>query len=656
MAASTFGREAVEFRLHVDFKKSFVLCGLCADWPHQRTHQGEISFQAAPHDPAGATSRMADEAAPHDSAGKAELSDEAPHKGEQSSPLRGDKHADSDEPAAASGCCSRKVLLRVAGGVCIVLLVLISWLAIVAGSYYKMAKCLHIDVDRINTTSLSEQQIYAYVETRTHVPSLFALDLGALRADLAVRSTGSHGTPPSPFEPAATLMLPAFSLQPGDHALKLIAALDLLGPDALGGFVNASTNAQPGHELQIRVRGSIRTSALFGIPINIPFDQRQTMASAPPPSKSNKPPPPPPPPPNPEAEAAARDKAAKHAAYVRHERLRECGHEEALTLSFAAQDIKHQFKVVTASADRLHVTGIFDALISSPAHVVIIPNLSTELCVLEADGTLRSIAQVSTRANTFLQPARFGTSDAIVDVVMAAALTPKPVAWNVTSRILDDDMPRLYVRGSTNAEVQAGASSKDKPAGYNTASSSSALQRVLQAVSYPISKDLLEGNPQTRRLARFAACSWQALNKGDSKVPWTAGLACASELSANNSSEIVPKLIDGITDLTNGLPTMPDMPSLPGMGDGKAFPSLPTGKDDVASWMPDLPWSQPSSAPTAGTTAPTAQPVSTSGRARSTPSAPTRSLPSAPSPSPAPTAIKRDRGSALDSLAQLKFR
>ncbi|KAJ1621344.1 hypothetical protein T492DRAFT_887135 [Pavlovales sp. CCMP2436] len=491
-----------------------------------------------------------------------------------SSPLAGEEQpsSDGDPPLRRSppSCTPRQ---RVAcGGCCVVVLMIIAWLAFVAANFVKLASCARFSVEQVNTTALCEPTVHVYAEVRSFIPSAFGLSLGDIDADVSVRPASGHHRKPGPAEPAAKVSIPPFFLLPGEHALTLNFSLSIIGADALGRWLNASANSVPESEMLVAVRGSLRTSALFGIPLSIPFHTTQKVPSAP--QQKQEQPPRQPKPTDPAAEKRAHE-------HMMAKRMHKCGSsEDRVEFPLQVDNTSHKFKVVMASKERLHIQGAFSMLVASPLHTIFLPNLSSELCIRENHtGHLASIVQVSSRAASFIQGAAHGPSDAIVDVLMASAPgdgeRQDRLVWEATSRIMEDNFPQLFLRGSMDEEVLARYQQSDKPAGYNTASGDCPLQRSLQGVMVQVAEGLFESRPQLKMLMQFVACQWQQLHKhggGDALLPpWGSVADC------------VLALMPGKLPLPGGIPDLP-FGLLPGAAG--AAPSSHGRSRDQASAAP----------------------------------------------------------------------
>ncbi|KAG8461784.1 hypothetical protein KFE25_001402 [Diacronema lutheri] len=448
-------------------------------------------------------------------------------------PLEGERVSRGCSAAWARRSRAQRRCALACAAACCALVVLAAWLAVVVANYAELARCVHIDVVRVNATSLCSETVYAYVELRTQSPSVFALRFGETRVALGASRAGR------PAEPAARVVVPPFALVPGGADLALNVSVSIVGPDALGLFLNSSANGEPGVELRVAVRGSARTRALLGVELAVPFDRTIVLQSAAEPAAPHRGP-------QPDPAAAQRERDAAEAR-----RLARCGSAQALSAPVRVANTSHEFKVLWASSERLHVAGFFDVFVASPAHVVVLPPLSAELCTRDArSGRLTSVAQLSTRAGSFVQRADAGASDGVVDVLMVAGGRNESALWEATSRILDHRFPPFFVRGSTDDELRSDASPLERPAGFNGATSACPLQRTLQGVSVKLSDGLIDStHPHAAALVEFVACSWQQLHREGLRglAPWHFGPACARALTPSGVDSIVPGIAGHIS-------------------------------------------------------------------------------------------------------------
>lgn len=436
---------------------------------------------------------------------------------------------------------------------CALLLLVACSLGAVAANYASLARCLHIEVLKMNTTSLCNATIHSRVQLATHSPSLFGLQLGETRVRIDVLAAGERA---DAARPAASAVVPPFALAAGSATLSMTISLTILDADALGDYLNRSANGEAGSALRVAVRTTVASRALWGLPLSLPFSTVSTIPSAP------RPPPDP--------GAAARREGA-------------CGSGRGSLLSFPLQvsEASHAAEVLRASKSRMHVAGIFDALLASPVHHLRLPGLSTELCVLDGpSGALRSFAQVSTRAGSLLQSAELGPSDAVVDaLVLTESVEEEHATFAALSQLVEDSLDGLYLRGSTDAEVERAAAGAAASEPKNGASSACPLQRALQRVSYKVPGGLLDAYPQAKAMAQFGACAWQRLHKlkpfsGEAPPPSDLAAQCAPWLHPAVDG-LVPGLLDKLEAFTGT--------------DGPAA-GRPAGGLIPGGLIPDNPW------------------------------------------------------------------
>jgi len=448
----------------------------------------------------------------------------------------------------------------VCGGACCLLTTFaIAWVVAVALAYMRLAACLNIELTRLNTTSLCDDEVHLDVSVHLDSPSEFALQVDPTTATIHLPRRRQNG---GETASAVHVNLPAFEITPGAHEIDLGIRVRIVNAHTFGEVLNICLNnlAEP---IGVDVRGAIRSTAIFGLPLRLPFSEHETIelapASAPSPAS-------PPAPPHTDPRAA---------------RTRKCGKPDQFVAPFELADLRHQFRLMWSNPRRLHVAGTFIADVASPADIVLIPNLSVDVCVRRPrtagmDG-LEPIAQVSTRAGAFVQPAYKGTSDMIVDALLTAEDSSESVLWNATSAVLAGGTPPLVLRGSPDEEVARYRSVLDRPPGYNTASGAACpLQRALQGVSVQL-HDGWTPSPSVQALMRFASCAWQQLHRRGfvGEHSWAFGDTCALLLRPSGEPLLPLPELPGWAAASVGAPGafFDLMPSL-GMSPGDTEPGI----------------------------------------------------------------------------------